>query len=149
MRIREAKLEDEELIYRWSNDPLVRTASYHQEPIDFKAHQKWFRTKLKSSRSYLLICSIQEKPAGLVRFEIADDHWVIGVLIDVSFRGKGLSSEAISKGTQIVRIGSDLPVFAYIKKSNFASIKAFEKAGFKLEKELIVESVPSYLYVWK
>lgn len=149
MQFREANLEDEELIYRWSNDPVVRASSYNQEPIEFKNHQKWFRSKLNSDESCFLICSVEHQHAALVRFELDNDHWVIGVLMEEAFRGKGLSSRVILGGTEKVMGVRKLPVYAYIKKSNFASVKAFEKAGYKLEDELNVQSVPSYLYVWK
>ena len=146
LKTRNCTKEDKELIYNWSNDKLVRSQSFNSDEITEEGHEKWFTTKLENKNSLLLINEFESKPAGLVRFEMEESNSVIGILIDSEHRGKGLSSLMLIKSSSKYFELFEKPILAYIKESNVASIRAFEKAEFKFFKNTIINEIPTLVY---
>jgi len=143
---RRATINDVKLIYDWSNDPTTRANSYSSEPIVFENHVKWFSNKLMDKNSYFFIAEVKGYPAGLVRYEIKGDHAVVGILVGEDFRGKGFATEFLRGSGYFYFKENDLPVFAYIKTQNKASIGAFERAGYSFVLEEQVQGFASYVY---
>jgi len=138
--------DDLKLLYDWVNDDLVRQQSFHSEKISLEEHQKWFRNKLKNPKAILWIAKIENKPTGLVRFDIKNKQATIGISIDKKYRGKGYGSKILSRATEeFIRLFK-LPVFAYIKPDNSASQRAFEKAGYVYKKNETINGINSLLY---
>jgi UDP-2,4-diacetamido-2,4,6-trideoxy-beta-L-altropyranose hydrolase len=146
IKIKSAKVEDVDLLYRWSSDELVRTQSFSSEVIPYETHCNWFEKKLLDAQSTLFIIQIDEIPAGLVRFDEKEGEAIIGVTIDKNYRGKGLGGKFIKVGLEEFFKKSDLTVLAYIKKGNIASVKSFENAGFSLFKEEEINGIGSFIY---
>ncbi len=146
---RDARKADEKLLYDWANDDLVRQQSFNSQKIAYPEHQKWFRQKFQDSNNLFWIAEINKHPIGLVRFSLEKNHAVIGVSIDQNHRGKGYAGKMLQLASQKFLQVFNLPIHAYIKKTNTASIRSFEKAGYKFEKELIIHESDSYLYVKK
>jgi len=144
---RNATQADAELVFNWSNDPLVRQQSFKTEPIVWENHLSWFTKKLSSANDLLLIVEVNNLPAGFVRFENIADKCTIGILIAADFRGLGLAAKVISKATDVFFKAHKKTVYAYIKASNVASKKSFEKAGYAVEKSSDVCGVASVEYV--
>jgi UDP-2,4-diacetamido-2,4,6-trideoxy-beta-L-altropyranose hydrolase len=145
---RAAALEDVQLVFSWNNDALVRAQSFRGEPIEFEKHVIWFGKKLSSLRDLLLIVLVHDIPAGLIRFESSDGKVVVGIIIDAKFRGKGLGPSFIKGAIAEYCRRSELPIFAYIKKNNVASLKAFERAGFDRKSEEEINGHPCFVYVF-
>ena len=83
-----------------------------------EGHTKWYKQKLKNSNSLLLINEYDGQSAGLVRFEVEEDHSVIGILIAKEQRGKGLSYRMLIKSVSHYFDHFNQPVLAYIKETN-------------------------------
>ena len=149
LQIRKAVLTDVDLLYRWTNDELVRKQSFSTELIPYESHCKWFKKKVKDANSFFFIVEQDAKEVGLVRFDILDAVATIGVSIDREFRGRGLGAEIINLGVQSFFRENDLPILASIKKVNTASVKSFEKAGFEYLKEEVLAGVESVVYQLK
>lgn len=143
---RRSEAEDMELIYQWSNDELVRSQSFNSNPISMEGHKHWYSQKLANPNSLLLMNEFEGTPAGLVRFELEGEHSVIGILVGKEHRGKGLSFRMLKKSTEYYFSQFSQPVLAYIKETNKASIRAFEKAGFTFYKETTVNEFPTFVY---
>ena len=144
---RKATQADAELIFNWSNDPLVRAQSFNTEPIAWQNHVNWLGKKLSSANDMLLIATVNEVPAGFVRFENIVEKCTIGILIAADFRGRGLAAEIIRKATDLFFKAHNKTVYAYIKSANAASIKSFEKAGYVFSKTSEVCGAASVEYV--
>lgn len=144
--LRHANENDITLIFNWSNDELVRSQSFNSGKINFEEHTQWFRSKLSNNFSTLYIIELANNPIGLVRFEKDEDHSVVGLLVDPKYRGKGFSSYMLIKSCEKYFQLNTNPILAYIKKTNIASIKAFEKAGFSFLKEVEVKENSAFLY---
>src|SRR5690606_37046421 len=116
----------------------TRKNSFNSRRIEFTEHSAWFDSKLKSENSYLFICLADDRPAGLVRFDSQNNESTIGILIAKEYRNRGLASIFIKKGCAEFRKKCNDLIFAYIKVSNLASVKSFEKSGFSVVEELII-----------
>lgn len=146
LKFRPAQPDDLDLTYRWANDPEVRKASFYSDLITYEGHQAWFHAKLLSADSIILIFRHGSKPAGIVRFELESDRAVIGISIDADSRGKGLGRPMLLEACKHYFTNHQQAVFAYIKKDNSSSIKAFTNAGFRYSSEDEVNGIPCYLY---
>lgn len=143
---RKAELKDMELVFNWSNDALTRANSYNSEPILFETHKQWFESKLKAVDSYLFIAQRGQVPVGLVRYDIKSDHAVVGILLDEKHRGKGYAVDMLRDSARIYFKSGTLPIQAYIKEGNLASVKSFQKAGYQFLKKETVQQHPSVIY---
>ncbi|WP_445735868.1 UDP-2,4-diacetamido-2,4,6-trideoxy-beta-L-altropyranose hydrolase [Mariniflexile sp.] len=143
---RKATKEDMMLVYNWSNDPLVRQNSYNTDEIDLGNHKKWFNQKIIDDKTLFLIALFDNQPAGVVRYEIKEGHTVVGILVAENFRGKKLSPSFLSESAKYYFKQNHLPIFAYIKEENKASIKAFESAGYSFYKKESVKEIASFVY---
>lgn len=143
---RKATKDDMMLVYKWSNDPIVRQNSYNTKEIDFDNHERWFNQKIVEDKTLFLIALFDNQPAGVVRYEIKDNHTIISVLIAEGFRGKKLSPSFLSESAKHYFKQNYLPIFAYIKEKNKASIKAFENGGYSFLKEECVKKNTSFVY---
>lgn len=146
LRIRKCNEKDLDLVYNWSNDKLVRNESFNSSEITKEVHKEWFSKKLKSTNSLLFINEFKNESAGLIRFEIEESNSVVGILIDEKYRSKGLSYLMLEKSVSTYFETNDKPILAFIKESNIASIKAFEKADFKFFKKDVVNEFPTLVY---
>lgn len=143
---RKALAEDVMLVYDWSNDLVVRQNSYDSEPIVWEHHKTWFSSKIKDEKTLFLIALYDDQPAGIVRYEIGKEHSVVGVLVAENFRGRKLSTSFLSESAKQYFKQNNLPIFAYIKDENKASIKAFESAGYSFHENKIIKESPSFVY---
>ena len=133
-------------VFNWSNDVLVRENSYQSEPILLENHTQWFNQKIINKNTLFLIATINNKLAGVVRFEIEEANAIIGILIDEKYRGQRLAIPFLIESAKIYFNTYKNPIFAYIKDSNVASIKSFKNAGYHYFKTELVKTVKSSIY---
>ncbi|MBN8825817.1 MULTISPECIES: GNAT family N-acetyltransferase [unclassified Spirosoma] len=139
---RTARPTDAQLYFDWANDPDTRRQSFNSAPISLETHTAWFTHKLADPNALLLLfLSDTGQAVGQVRFErtpVADmpDEIIISLSIDANYRGKGLAPQLIRQACFICRERWEaVTIHAYIKPDNQASIRAFERAGFRLSGE--------------
>ncbi len=139
---RPAQSADSRLYLDWANDPDTRRQSFNRNSISPETHTAWFTGKLADSNALLLVFENGAGEAvGQVRFErtpVADmpDEITIGVSVDAAHRGNGLSSQLIELGCAVCQKQWEaVTIHAYIKPDNRASVRAFERAGFRLSGE--------------
>ena len=133
MCYRLADAADARLYFDWANDPETRQQSFNSEPIIWENHEAWFARKIIDRKVLLLVLeTADDVPVGQVRFEKqADGEVIIGVSVDAKFRGRGLATQLVTEACRVCRNRwGNVPVTAYIKTENFASVRAFERAGF-------------------
>ncbi|UOB19415.1 UDP-2,4-diacetamido-2,4,6-trideoxy-beta-L-altropyranose hydrolase [Abyssalbus ytuae] len=146
VKYRNIKKSDIKLLYDWANDKLSRANSYNPNPISWEEHKEWFAKKIKDKDSIIYIAEINKTPAGYIRFDVKQKESVISILVSAQHRGKGLSGKFIKEASLKYFENCDLPIIAYIKSKNIASVKAFEKANYIKIKETIVNNSESYIY---
>ena len=89
--------------------------------------------KLKDLDAAVYMAYYRKEKIGPIRFEANESAIKTSVMLNPLFLGKGLGSQVVKMGVKryIMEKKPDMQIIAEIKKDNVASIKAFEKAGFK------------------
>ncbi len=151
LRLRRACADDSRLLWEWANDPQVRASSFSSQPIPWETHAAWFAEKINNERSLTLIADDHAGTSiGQIRFDCRSDKanetrlnqnvpdeksqsaWEVDVSIAPQMRGRGMASRLIRQGVQVfLRAYPHGSIHALVKTANAASIKAFERAGFR------------------
>lgn len=134
LRLRRARGADCESIWRMSNDPKTRAASFSSQPIPWDRHVQWFYGKMMDKDCFLFIAKdIEDNYIGMARFDVLEDKAVISINIVDSMRGKGYGRLLVQMAVkEVFRISPVRSVHAFVKQDNVRSMGAFGGAGFKL-----------------
>ncbi len=136
--LREIRKDDLALLNKLINDPVInKTTVGDSKHVSMEEQLRWFENLKKSSDIRFIIANKNDEPLGTCIINQIDEKnhsCSIGIKLDQTAQGKGL-------GTQTIRL--ILPyifdvlkmhrIFVEILESNIASIKLFEKCGFKIE----------------
>jgi RimJ/RimL family protein N-acetyltransferase len=150
LQYRTALAEDIDLYFNWTNDEATRRNSYQSKPIDYQGHTEWFLRKIKSSDILMLVFENEKgEVVGQVRIEKSNTENIIGISIDAQQRGKSYASEMIKLASQqfFNQYPLEKQIIAYIKLSNEASRKSFEKANYQLMEKCQVAGAESWKMV--
>jgi UDP-2,4-diacetamido-2,4,6-trideoxy-beta-L-altropyranose hydrolase len=134
VRLRPVEPADAEMLWQWANQAEVRSASFRQDPIPLEDHLRWFDEHLSDPRCTILIGhDADDASVGQVRFDPApDDEAVINVSVDAERRGRGFGPQLIDLATRRLFAQTETrAVHAMILENNRASIRAFERVGFR------------------
>lgn len=147
IRLRRVREEERDLIYRWINEPVVRSRSFRPHVITPEEHRDWFSSVLANPDIlYFIAVDEHDRPVGQARFRIESDHAVISVMLEPASRNKGLGSRVIGIATRkLFALTSVREAHAFIKTGNESSIRAFAKAGYTDEGKTSVENQDAYL----
>ena len=120
-------------IFKWRNHPDIRKNFFNQELLSGDEHEKWFMARLKDPDTTIYMAHYRNEKVGSIRFETNDNVIKASVMLNPLFLDKGLGSRVIKIGVEkyIKENKPKKSLIAEIKKDNIASIKAFQKAGFK------------------
>lgn len=146
IQIRRVVSDDKDITYQWATDKVTRENSFNTGAIDYATHSAWFDRKLESEWAVYYICEVSGIRAGLVRFDLSESDATIGILIDEDFRGRGLAPLFIKKCCTEFREYFQVPIFAYIKEENKASVASFVKADFALKENILINNFESLKY---
>ncbi|NDP22190.1 MAG: GNAT family N-acetyltransferase [Paludibacter sp.] len=141
---------DKQITFEWANDPITRKNSFNSEPIIYEQHSKWFDTKINDITAHHYVCEINNKPAGLVRFDLDENEnvFIVGLTIAESFRGKKLATTFLKKACAAFTDSYNEHIIAYIKEDNIASKKVFENAGFRVMSKANIQGTNSVKYAF-
>ncbi len=145
IRLRQVREEDKYQLWKWANEPEVRTASFTTDTISWNQHVGWFATKKKDPNCvFYLALDDADIPLGQVRFDIDNKEATISLSLDVKYRGQGYGSQLITQASK--KLCQEWPVHfihAFIKSSNETSKHAFLKANFLEDKDVVVHGQPA------
>ena len=134
LRIRRAQESDGRLLWEWANESEVRAASFSSEPISWATHVAWFVEKLRQEKCHVFIAEDDKgTPIGQIRFDTrTDGDSEIDISIAKAWRGRGFAVPLIKQAARLILNGGPhARLHAFVKPENVASVKAFEKGGFK------------------
>ena len=132
--LREATIDDKDLLFEWANDPVVRRESFHSGRISYEAHSKWFGRIMSDENELQFILVSGDEKIGQARLTIEDGNAVVSYSIAPDKRGYGLGTEVIRLLQEEARKNPRIHrLVAQVKPSNIASMKCFEKSGFTEE----------------
>jgi UDP-2,4-diacetamido-2,4,6-trideoxy-beta-L-altropyranose hydrolase len=135
--VREATTDDAQLYFEWANDPAVRANSYQTADIGWDDHVRWFEAASVSPNTRMWIYSIDRTPAAQMRLKLENEKAIINYSVSASYRGRGLSKlllqhAALKVSLEKVHVKC---LEGWVKKSNLASYRAFERSGYRIVEE--------------
>lgn len=136
-----ARLEDEALLLRWANDPLVRQNAFNPENISEEMHREWFYRRLRDpERCRIYIVETEEcLPIGQVRIERNDRNWEVHYSLAPVARKRGVGHSMLTKAlSDFAATFPNTELFARVKKDNKPSKNIFKRIGF-FEQEEVAE----------
>ena len=129
--LRRAGLEDARFVWEVNNHPSVRAQSISTADIPWESHLPWFERKLGDARARFYVVNLEGADVGVVRIDEAADEAVISIAVRPEARGRGVGAEAIAAATRALHDERpELPVVAWVRPSNAASLVAFTRAGY-------------------
>lgn len=135
INFRKATMEDAKILWKWTNDPVTRAASFNSDPIPWEKHLAWLTCQLDSTDTIIYIIESSTKKLGVIRYRInaeTNGESIISISLDTEARGKGLAPLIISlSSNQFFKHYPDQVITAWIKPENKASIQTFTKANFE------------------
>jgi len=135
LRLRRAREEDCERIWRMACDAEARAASFSTQPIPWERHMQWFHDKMSDRDCFLFLAQdIEDNYIGQVRFDVKEDRAVISINIAKDMRRKGYGKQLVQMAVkELFHLSPVRSVHAFVKQNNERSIMTFRGAGFELE----------------
>ena len=134
LHIRAADVCDARDVWTWRNDAATRSASRETAPVPWPEHEAWFTRALAEPTKTLLIGvdpDTREK-VGLVRFDLLESgERLVGINIAPDRRGRGYGRRLLAEALQR-QAGA---LVAEVRTENTASVRLFEKLGFRRRSE--------------
>jgi len=133
LELHEISEKDCEILWKWSNDSVVRRFAFHCGPISWEEHKEWFETKIDDPNCfYCIAIDGFGKQVGQIRFDVSDGIAETDISVIREKRGFGFGQQVIKSGVEWLCKRMFIHcVYALVKIENIASVKAFRKAGFK------------------
>jgi RimJ/RimL family protein N-acetyltransferase len=127
MRLRSATRDDARLLFVWRNDPATRESSFSTQPVSWDDHRAWLDRVVDDPHRALYVAEDERGPVGTVRMDLDPEPATISVTVAPDRRGEGQASRLIAAAAE----HHHPPIVALIKPGNDASVRAFERAGFR------------------
>lgn len=137
--LRDVTEDDKDLLFKWANDEEVRKQSFSSGRITYEEHSAWFDKIMHNEQILQWILLADEQPVGQIRLTLTGGNAEVGYSICAEKRGKGFGKIILSLAAQ--RVKDEFPdikrITARVKPDNEASLKAFEKNGYKSRYEYL------------
>jgi RimJ/RimL family protein N-acetyltransferase len=140
--LRRATASDARFVWEVNNQPDVRAQSLSTASIPWESHEKWFAKKVDDPATLFLIASANGADAGVVRFDIGAGEGIISIALLSAHRGGGIGSAAIAAATEhLFEVAPGAAAVAFVRPNNVASVRAFERAGYRPVGRAVVKEV--------
>ena len=96
-------MDDCDLLFEWTNYPMVRQNSFFTKPITYDEHVNWFRNIMERKDCVQYIYMEGDKPIGQARIQICDDMAEISYSIIPQKQSLGHGHEILSAICEIGR----------------------------------------------
>jgi RimJ/RimL family protein N-acetyltransferase len=135
MEFRKAVIEDAPDLLVWRNDPATIANSLTGKPVAPADHFAWIARVLASPDFILLMAEQAGEKLGMVRFDRdGDGQWEVSINLNPAARGRGLAADVLAGAIETAFARSERPpLIAWVKQSNPASWRIFERCGFAHE----------------
>ncbi len=138
-KIRKANQVDVDVTFSWANHPETRKHSFSKDKIEWDSHCNWYMGKINSENCIYLILEKESVPLGSIRFDLKEGDALISYLIAPENHGQGYGTILLKKGLQYLEKYQESnnlkTVTGIVQEANTASIKTFERFGFRGVKE--------------
>ena len=146
LNLREVNIDDQKLIFNWSNEKEVRLNSINKEKIKYKDHKIWFQKKILEKKTIFWIFEYNKVPCGQIRFDMDNKkNDKLSYMIEKNYRGKKFGKKMLDMA--IIKKGKIRKnnIYAFSLKNNLNSSNTLKLSGFVLKKEYN----DKFLYIYK
>lgn len=131
--LRRAEHADARELWRLANASGVRENAFHSAPIPYDTHVAWLARKLDSDEAMMWVLVGESGLLAQVRYDRVDAGTaLIDITVAPDARGRGIGAELLRRthraACQGLAVGKTRGV---VFKTNVASARIFEKAGFR------------------
>lgn len=146
--LRAATTDDAQRIWEWANDPVTRANSFNSQPIPWENHLAWYGRKLKSPDTRFWLLEQGGIPVASIRYDrLEGDTALISYMVDAGHRGQGLGTHLLALSFEKACAEMGVARLRGITfADNKASARAFEKAGYTLVQEAVIDDQPSLVF---
>jgi UDP-2,4-diacetamido-2,4,6-trideoxy-beta-L-altropyranose hydrolase len=142
--LRPATPDDSMRLHAWRDDPTVRAVSGDPAPIPVATHLRWFERALADPDRRLWIGRLGHVDVGSIRFDrIGGDALEVSLYLDPALVGLGLGERLLAAGEAAAAdwLGVPFDAVARIVPGNAASVRLFERAGYRGEPTRVVRRI--------
>jgi len=128
--LRPATIADSALMFAWQSAPGIRKYARNPAAPQPQEHDQWLRAKLDDPDCLFNIVLSGEEPVGILRFDktSSGDAYEVSILIAANRHGAGIGGCALELGKRLLPAER---LIAAIHAENLASIRMFERAGYR------------------
>jgi UDP-2,4-diacetamido-2,4,6-trideoxy-beta-L-altropyranose hydrolase len=128
--LRQAGFGDAAAMLAWQSAPGVRAYARNPAPPASGEHERWLRAKLDDPDCIFNIVLHGDEPVGILRFDRVPDATAleISILIAAGRQSLGIGGCALELGKRLL---PSERIIAAIHPDNTASIRMFERAGYR------------------
>ncbi|HBM80724.1 MAG: GNAT family N-acetyltransferase [Clostridiales bacterium] len=137
--LREAGMEDAEIMTSWQNDKEIMDYLHFVYPVS-KGQQEDYITNVKCSKNDALFMVENEENVPIGLCKLKDINWINGtagieiVICAKNCWGRGYGYDALKTLTEYALMQLNLcTLYANITEKNEKAVKCFQKAGYKIE----------------
>ena len=136
LEFRNVSMDDADTLRAWRNDPEVRSVSFNSARIEESEHRQWLAASIAMPERILLMAEDRSgQRIGKIQIDFISEAMntvKIGIVVGAEHRSRGLGTILIEKSTTALFKAEKKvqQIVAQIKPGNFASERAFRKAGF-------------------
>jgi UDP-2,4-diacetamido-2,4,6-trideoxy-beta-L-altropyranose hydrolase len=137
LSVRDATLEDAEMMLGWRNHPNTRKFSADPREISLEEHLRWFRSVLDDSSRPTYIATAGLADVGVIRFDVAQEVALVSLYLDPTLHGIGLGTRMLAAAEVEVAAKMKISRFeARVLGDNSRSRGLFESSSYRFEGEV-------------
>jgi RimJ/RimL family protein N-acetyltransferase len=130
--LRAATHADAALLLEWRNDADVVRFSLTGRTVGASQHASWLAARLARPTQRLWIAEEGREPVGQVRVDLEDATGTVSIAVAATHRGRGVGTKILR--ALVIEMEADPEVgtlLAMVHPDNSASLRAFERLGFR------------------
>lgn len=133
--LRSVTTRDFEKLFMWVNDKEVRKNARYTEEKTLVEFKQWFNDALKNDKLFMFIYTKDNEDVGQAKLQIEKQEVIINYSIAKEYRGNGLGTLLIKEVESFIHENENIfssadKLTAYIRATNKASCRVFEKLGY-------------------
>lgn len=129
VQLRLATVADAALMLAWQSTPGIRAYSRNPEAPKSAEHMQWMRRKLADPGCIFHVILHDGNPVGILRLDRqADGAYEISILVAAEAHNRNIGGAALELAKRLL---PDAVIHAAIHSDNLASIRMFERAGYR------------------
>lgn len=132
LTLRQAVVDDSQLLFKGRNAEGVRRWSFNDAPIDLNSHDRWFSQSLSNPERLLLIGEATDGPVGVLRYDRTGKRVEVSIYLFQGRGGFGWGRALLRQGE--VFLGEHWPqitlIEAQVMPGNLGSLSLFRSAGY-------------------